>query len=436
MMGFNSLYSLYQKVTHALSNRLATLFPQYFNKPLIDFFNRLKKVQNDPMDPALEKRLSQEDFNKILDFFLNKRRKEQIGKMAVLANGGAYRLDKHQTKLPRTLNVLRSPEGEFLLMLETKRKLKDNSKDESLVQICGIAKCGKPAWRSDIIEEYFNLVRRLKPSALVDELQESAEEVALSQRYSPQLIVQQLIGALFYSHNKATQPKVSIYAKKGQPLDKFIQSGRYKLLSEVQKRKIEYLLFLIIKEFHDDNSVYQDLKFENIIVFENKEGEIRIKLTDLGLADQHNDPLSIALATLTFQSPEISYYHSQETSNWHKYFNDAKKGAQLTLGYQLQSHCSGDKKEYSAPHKANDMWALGIARFYLQFSHYPKNNAEDLRLIKEDSLLSGLLEPDRNKRIDIDSAISLFLKQNLASYPILDSVPHASEVQQKALRSR
>ena len=101
-----------------------------------------------------------------------------IEKIKRLQPGGSYRLPKEESGLARTLNILRSANGEFKLLIETKSKLSNGSK-QLLPKVGGSFKSGKPAWRIDgNLTEYFDLVAEFEEDKQLNEIK---KEVALSQ---------------------------------------------------------------------------------------------------------------------------------------------------------------------------------------------------------------------------------------------------------------
>src|SRR5689334_9627993 len=100
------------------------------------FLARLKDRKSHVLGPKLRKLLSKPDLLAIFDFFLKRAHQN----LEVLPPGFAYRIDKKQTGLSRTLHILRSKKkeeyGEYKLIVETKSKQRDGSK-QALPKIGG-----------------------------------------------------------------------------------------------------------------------------------------------------------------------------------------------------------------------------------------------------------------------------------------------------------
>lgn len=381
---------------------------QTANPQFLAFLKRLEAECYRPVDPNLDKLITRSDFLRILKSFSSYGFGSTVLELSKLPVDSALRLHKTKTGFARTLTVLREPNGEYRLILETKSKLRDGRKTYDLLEspddpekklgVCGTYKCGKSAWRIDDLEEWFNNVTRLNMKDLEYDLSCVKEEAQLSQKYNSAYFCRQILGPRYRSVNYPNQEKISMYSKKGTPLDKLIDQGITRQLSLNQQKILIKNILLGLKELHNDGKVYQDLKPNNIIVYSG----FYPKLNDFGLVEDKRP-----LAAKEYQSPEMAYYYSHfpDTKDYQYFLDEAGR---KSLGYQFRKRCVGDKSLYAKPHPANDMWAAGIAIFEIKHGAWPRNISQDLALIENDPLLRVLLEPVREKRADIYRALEVF----------------------------
>lgn len=401
--------------------------PEAVSQPKNDFdafLDRLESEKNRPMGEKLSKLVTKDALVKMMDYFLVARDPEvqskmtshqvrlmqiELDKIASLKPGESYRLDKKITGLPRTMNVLRGDDGEFKLIIETKSKLSNDTK-QVLPHIGGTTKTGKPAWRVDGGEvEYFNLVAKVRDHRDVLELQ---QEVDLSKQMAGPEVQENVLGKQY--SNKG-QTKISVYSVKADgSLEKVVTPEAAAALSEQQKNTLIMELLKGVQTFHEQGFAHQDLKPGNILVYGDQSQGYHLKLTDFGLTRKEGDPSEEALATSGYHSPEIAYFFSDPSSAQYAYYNNLY--AQNTLAHQvfaanpqLYPSDGSARNNMRTPNLANDMWAVGVIAFEIR--HGRKPTASDWVLIQQDPMLKGLLHGDRNQRLNINSALQLHQQQ-------------------------
>jgi len=382
---------------------------------------RLEIAKTRPLSEELSKVLSRAAFIEIINYFLinqdeelsaqlnddeKKKNQAHLDKIVTLKRGEAYRLAKESSGLPRTVNILCGVDGELQLIVETKSKLADDTKQQLLIKK-GAYKTGKPAWRIDSEEaQLFNLVTRPEGES---DIKNVRAEVDISRKMVSTEVAEYQLGVLF--HDKRTgKAKISVYAVMAEANLEDVLSSKIYPLSQNQKDSLILDLVKGVKTFHDKGYVHQDLKPNNALVYGNATEGYHLKLIDFGLTQKQGDSTKEPLATATHVSPEIAYYFSAPNSSQYSYFSASNCGD--TLGYQLYKAKEnaklfpedGSKRgALSDPDTANDMWALGIVIFQIQHKgRLP--TMRDLREIQGDPLLKGLLNPDRSQ---IDTALQI-----------------------------
>lgn len=322
------------------------------------------------------------------------------------------RMDKEEMGLPRTINIIKDINGEYILLLETKSKLASGAKDIPRTPTFeGSSKKGKPSWRidSDPPEEWINMVVKK-----VDEktLKADAREATISQT-----LAKGKEDALNYSlvserYQKRGEWKQGYYSPRAiGTLHEIIAQGN---LSKEDKDRIAISILQGIKSMHDKNYVHQDIKSTNILIYKDKDGKMFAKITDYGLSDSLDKPTKMPVATLKYESPELSYLYEDQSygDNSNYFMNKEHDSYGREIKEANKAYFDAIPRWYfGVPDKSNDMWAAGVVLFCLYHDHgLEKPSAADKKLIRGSELLSKLLEVKRAKRINVDDAIKLIPK--------------------------
>lgn len=452
---------------------MTTLRPKW-QEDFEQFLDRLKSAKErlestkNPSHHPLHALLSKEALVEIYDYFLKnlsqsseERSEPQNSRFHAISTlrfhfirslrlGEAYRLAKECSGLARTLNVLRDNLGEFYLFVETKSKLKEGEKQE-LIFPSGRYKSGKPVWRVDLIEEYFNLVMRTSVSGNRAIADEAASEVFFSNEISSPEINKILQGPLF---QKGNEKKISLYSKKAKGDLCALFTNHEWPFSKEEEEEFIFEILKGTKQFHDKRYVHQDLKLDNILFYEHPKAHV--KLADFGFSAKKDDIFKEAHGSYLYQSPEIAYTYSDPQNSWYHYyhtqdddhyneFGTRSLGTHFCREYarlfppSLRSHENQSQRHWLGhPHPANDMWAIGIMVFEIRHKRFPEPTMNDRKLIKEDPLLKGLLHPNRKKRFTVDRALKVLLsqkehrmKESHHSCVLLPSFQHARILKRK-----
>lgn len=364
--------------------------------------NRLEQAQQALVPESLQAVIAHRDLLQIFHYFKSDpeqrktreraKREEIFQKIASLKPYGSFRLDKNDTHLPRTLTILCDGAGELKLLVETKSKLANNQKQDISDKTGGF-KIGKPAWRIDDYEEYFNLVAKLESRS---DYMMILEEVNKSTRLSSEYVNQTQLGPVIVKKNAK---KVSIYSTKAiSNLHEFIINNG---LTRAQIDSLTLQLLSALKYLHNQSVIHQDLKSANILVYGTARKGYYIKISDFGNSvyeDDHKDSLS----TWNYSSPEILSYYKHPDSLYHAYFNE--KYVSTSFGQRHLGHPT--LRSWGKSNKANDVWAMGVVIFELRYGVSPEDKYRNL--IDQDPLLSRMLAVNRNRRFTSEQAFDSF----------------------------
>jgi serine/threonine protein kinase len=375
---------------------------------IVEFFQRIKERAKENSLPAvLSGLIRQEDLRYIYKYVIDNEQAIRRG----LEKKQPFRLDKRSTGLARTLNLIFDPKiDDIYLMLETKKKNQSGAIKTSTEVFLGGYKTTKLAWAIDgpIPIKFANSVFYFQEGpSLLKAKTEVSLPLKVIKKYSDKNVFLNLTTLGSIIDKKGIRNKedyslklsfYSLWASSGN-LEDFLRKNKSKLLPEDLDR-ITRELILAVKSLHDTGIVHQDIKLANILIFQDSSGKYSIELADFGEAYEQGASLynSFALATLSYESPEIaSFMTNQPTdSSSYKYYADQRfesYGRDLSAEIVL-------KKEYNRPHPANDMWSLGIVLYKLYHNHYPtKANPGQFS-----ALIAGLLNPDREKRLTAEQA--------------------------------
>lgn len=195
-----------------------------------------------------------------------------------------------------------------------------------------------------------------------------------------------------------------------------------------QKYSIAKQLLLQLQYAHRHGVILQDIKSENILVYPNG-CDYTVKIADFGIACLPGDSETATMATLLFESPEISFYYKNKKKlpshllGLHDYFHQDKTWksyanymleTDANLAIELETMC----EQIGKPNKKNDLYALGIVMHHIFFGSIPRQapleGKQNLRrfttMIKSNQLIYGLLYPFRKYRFKAKTALQVLEK--------------------------
>jgi ankyrin repeat protein len=445
-----------EEVVKALLNYRSDYLQQKINDLNLRIKANLDKLNSSHAVPSTLAGLIAADklraiYNKIFfDSTIQQQLRETLGK------GKPLRLSKEFTGLARTVNVIFDPEtGDMCLLLETKSKRvgeeannKPRKDKKNTPKFSGTSKTAKPAYRIDSEEpiKYANAVfyatqefglQELTTESSVSKnvVKDSATETFLNLTEAGAKIRKK--GKRSTKNSANNQPyrfKQSVYSKwaSGGDLNHFIREMGA-VLTLKQKNSLAAQLLIAVQAMHKKVKIHQDIKTNNILVFEDAPGNYRLELADFGASFDSKKPLTnrLANASRTYESPEISASHRKDSPH-HEYYYQAdipSYGRDVAATKDLKALAN-----YKNPNEANDMWAVGVVLHELYRNGAKPtessigiitkkaNTAPQLEtaspLVLVSQLITGLLNPDRNQRFDADKALAFLPPITKAIIPV------------------
>lgn len=391
----------------------------YLDPEAIALMARLQKAKdklfeetlNNTLNDRLAKSISKSDLLSIYEYLLTHERIPVL-----LANQQAVRIDKVESRLPRTVNIVRGQNQTYLAMLETKSK-KANGNNKSGKSELGSGTYGmvKRAWRLDgeVLEPWAN-------KGFYSEVVEEADR----EFYISQNIIQSgneceptawringvNLGALYAKNNKA---KRSVYS----PEALGSVSDFKDCLSDAEKWTVIQDILEGVYMIHQQGKVHHDLKLKNILLYK-QAGNYRAKINDFdGLYDFSCPRQDEARASIGCESPEILISTQRPDAQYHDYFHSPKRIDVIAFDYFRRTRDTRPVDAqtdycYRIPDPANDMWAVGISIFELLYGYLPRGTKRDIDLIRESRLLTGLLDLRRSTRLLSVQALRTFYEMH------------------------
>lgn len=411
-----------------------------------EFYQRLKTQSIQILQfglPVELKELITCDSLKTAYFYLQVPEVKAFIENELLTDYSSLRLDKADTNLGRTLNLIIDPlTRDIQLILETKSKVVDQEGITKKIAISvpsGTSKSIKAAWRIDTPTpiKMANAVFYAHDEHFVDDdLKEEYNHALIEKDIVDKigLVATQFfnVNAIGAEHRKegirrhtsssipqpyfAKQSYYSTYAL--DDLETALENTNlYRFTLDIRHNMTENLL-KAIEYLQELNIVHQDLKTKNILLYSLPNGGYTLKIIDFGIA-YHSEftPEAQLAATLGYESPEISAYYSKKATHpyYHDYFHDMnyKSYGRDVYKKNSKSKIFSNKTQlaaYKECHNKNDMWSLGVILHEI----YKKDKPSLKKSFKDMPLLVGLLEPNRQKRFTIQQALASFNKTTTA----------------------
>lgn len=374
---------------------------------LTAFQNRLRQINSKPLPQKLLLSVSPAMVESTVSLLLTP---YYANKIKRLAPGEAFRIKK-SAKCPRSVCVLRDPDGELRCILETKSKDPGNNKRE-IDKFEGGTKRGKGAWRLDGVngnpQSYISLVETLEDDEEVEELRKQVT-VTWELPASP-YIQRPVMGALYKNKHGLQQ---SYYAPLGIPLDEL---SKYEVeLTSAEKASFTLQLLSVIELLHDHGYQHQDIKPNNILLLENDLGNKHISLIDFELLAGKGYKQTVHYSH-DYESPECATLKDKYLEkNNKKRKSLAKRLADLRA--KTYKFTPQEKIAYNKPHNANDVFALGVTLYQLWNDGKLPESLDEV----QEPILS-MLNPIRSQRPTIaqsKAAWEVFLREQT---PMVDEV--------------
>lgn len=336
--------------------------------------------------------------------------------VAQLMSGEGFRISKEFSTLVRTLNIVRDQNGDYMLMLETKRKLASGVKDAKRMIGEGTFGTVKPAWRIDCQEpeEWVNKVSKGETAqeadyeALFSQTLVNSREIG---KHNTDTLNITLLGELFTSKDVV---KRSQYSKRAIGDLKQVLKNHQIVLTTSDKIRITKNILEGLALMHQQGKIHQDIKLPNIFIYQDQNGYYA-KIADFGISYDSNSPLKKpSLGSSGYESPEIILANEAPDAMYHEYYHRSVYTALNSYGFRInranssRTPRSEEAISFREPHPANDMWAIGILLFELNYGHLPKHGySQDESKIQTNPLLRSLLKAKREERITCVEAITI-----------------------------
>lgn len=376
------------------------------NPALVDFYDRTQFSRSQPVTKELSDWVTPQILNEQLDFILS-RRPEVEGVLNALKPNECYRIPKRYWGLDRTMNVLRTHDGTYKLILETKSKAAQHTQEHPTKRKSehreGTHKYGKTAWRIDgKITKYYHLITKSNKRYNHNALE---KEVSFSQELGDKTkhLLTYELGC--YRHTGHSFFR-SIYAvcAIGTYLEKYALFGSY---SKVEKLTLIKDLLTACHIIHQNGDRHGDISSKNVLVMPSENGYYLV-LSDYGTVRKIGDIEHNALTSYYYESPQISQWASTlkrtDKEIFQYYHVDEDDSLARSIWFRDPDQIETDN--LSTIHPGDDLWSIGIILFkLLHKNNLPEYN--DLEKIKSDPLLNGLLAIKRSDRLTSEQALQL-----------------------------
>ncbi len=398
-----------------LNNEKKVVYKEYkdtiLDEQAITFLQRTEKSRDDlkknGLPPELLGLISADDLLQMYDYVLN-----NPTAISKLSSGKEFRIDKSITGNPRTMNIIREPNGNFMLMLETKLKLASGVKDSTRLVGAGAFGTVKPAWRIDSTppEEWVNKSMKGEKTLEADYEAIFSHRLVENQRdnnHAAATLNTTLLGELFTSKDEV---KRSQYSKRAiGDLSQVLENPDIHL-TDKDKARITKNILEAMNLIHGQDKVHQDIKLPNIFVYKDEEGYFA-KVGDFGLGQDAQAPREKpALASGGYESPEILLANEALDTKFHEYYHNNPWFKSNSYAYQKHEEDtqrnpdSSEAIEYRKPNPANDMWAVGIVLYSVH--HGKEIMPTDAGVSAAPPFIQGLLQAKRENRLTASQALA------------------------------
>ncbi len=357
------------------------------------------------------------DFKKILNFAMNLKYKQ----IKRIKNSFCFLNNKYN--LPKTVSILNIDNKYYSLIIETRHTNSANKENEHIGSISTFKKiniglmisANKVQLLASSVQT-INLknynAQEMQSFIEIEKFNNAINEIKISRQVSNLHVLRYHFGNCYKINNKLF---VTAYSSL---MDCDLAYYVYKHIDDntYSQQSIKFIQDIIngLKAIHGFDYVHQDIKPNNILVkFSNNKNKLHHALVcDLNLTKKEHVNI-IPETTYGYESPEIFSVHKwlydRNKKNNHKYYEKNN-----SIG-KLMATNDNFKNNIQTPHKASDIWALGITILYMIFNEHP-NNTEHIAVISnilsKSKFLSHCLQLNYNNRSNIDIAEKLFQQDN------------------------
>ncbi len=384
---------------------------------------RLRFLQANELYPELRLYITKQDLQTIYEYIVSQAViiQEKLRYTDPATDLMALRIAKSAV-LPRTIQIVQDLKGECVLILETKSKDWRGKKIPSNISLGW--KKNKPSWRIDTItpeptwttavigsEDISKILKYAKNSQLLCKNAKAEEE---EEGDLPHPINCSFIGDTYQTKKRPIRQKISIISPRASfDLNKSFTNGKWQNFTAYERNRIARGLLYGIQIIHGLGYVYHDLKPTSILIFEDKRGYY-VKLSDFTNIEKEGDYLSSPV--LGYEAPETLKAYNRN-HNYTDYYKVNNKNVQTYGKFVYDQMLTSAPKtvvtddEMKKLRKANpktDMWGLGVLLFEFFMGKLVQIKQHFTQLAEnKNELIRGLLQPERDKRLNIEQALAL-----------------------------
>ncbi len=340
-----------------------------------------------------------------------------------LTPGEAIRFSKSGYHLSKNAQIVCSKKGKLRLFVETNTHDKEGNYIEDAILGAGTSKTVLRCYRIDSTLPMEWACGKVKDKDN-DEVVAALNEATTMNELDHPHIAKAEPGVVYKKGSK-----VALFSKLAIGTLMDVIKGKIPA-TDLEKQTLMFQIFDAMAYVHKQNIVHQDLKPHNILIYRAKDNSLIAKVADFGLCSMPNAPEEVPSGTLGYASPEVLAYHSDSEANLHeRFFKSPKRSLGRDVVTELHKKPSYKNLQ---PHPKNDCWSLGI--LYYKLLHGVKPSLKVLTTKKKsgNKVIDGLLNIDRDKRFDVDTAVSLMLEGMKPSVQNSDSMePPAKKLRAK-----
>lgn len=375
---------------------------------LAQFYKRLQVTRQDGYDLTFFDFVSRDTLRKQLDFMLA-RNKDIDRALMNLKAGGCYEIGKDTWGLERTMNVLKTAQGEYMLMLETKSKLCDHTVSQpsksSIHKRSGYFKVGKPAWRIDgELLKYFHLIYEFEDPAKDQKVKTEVEASQIFGENTLHVLAQQLGGL----KTKNGKQRRSMYAPAalgtlGETMSSIQCLGledRYSLIKG---------LLIGAQTFYDLGYCHGDIHTQNVLLM-NSNGSFYLTLSDCGSCGKVNSISNAGGAYERMPPESIAYYENivDKNRSTYKEYHKIDKAFYSHNIYQAEKKTIVPQDPYICS-QSKEMWIIGTIAHSILYNALP--SLLESEKVTSNPLLEGLLRLDPSERLTAEQALEVCEQQ-------------------------
>lgn len=302
----------------------------------------------------------------------------------------AIRFDKRDYGLPFSAQITCSKKGKYRLFVETNTRMKDGTKNEEFSLLgSGTFKRVLKCYRIDLPTPEIWACSKIR-SNIQDAVNEARLMNDLNHAHIPKVDI---------GHSYNSRSKIALYSKVAIGTLKDVIKGNI-VATDEEKSALMRQIFSAVAFFNAKGIVHQDLKPINILIYRGKDGSLRAKVNDFGLARTKTNQAGRG-GTPGYESPETSAFYLDEYSDLHETFHKQS----TSLAKDIICSMPIVPRVEPAPTIKDDSWSMGIILFKMLYGKKPSFATMTSQAGCGNQIVGRLLEPNPNHRISCAEAL-------------------------------